>query len=46
MENRSKVEITACSALGGKPTLDSGTGGRLILVDGTARAELEVVVDV
>jgi len=46
IEKRSKVDITACSALGGRPTLAFGMGGRSILVDGTARAELEVEVDV
>jgi hypothetical protein len=46
IEKRSKVDITACSALGGRPTLPLEIGGRWILVDGAARAELEVEVDV
>lgn len=40
------MEITACSALGGRPILASGIGGRCILVDGAARAELEEEVEV
>jgi hypothetical protein len=46
IENKSKVDITACSALGGRPTLAFGMGGRWIMFDGAARAELEVEVDV
>jgi hypothetical protein len=47
IENKSKVEITACSALGGNPTLlASGIGGRWMLVEGSARAELEDEVEV
>jgi len=39
--------MTACSALGGRPTLSLDIGGRWILVDdGAALAELEFEVDV
>jgi len=38
--------MTACSALGGKPTLSLDIGGLWILVDGIALAELEFEVDV
>ena len=46
IENKSKVDMTACSALGGKPTFSLDIGGRWILVDGIALAELEFEVDV
>ena len=46
IENKSKVDITACSALGGRPTLLLGMGGLWMFVDGAALAELEVEVDV
>jgi len=46
IENKSKVDITACSALGGRPTSLLGMGGLWMFVDGAALAELEVEVDV
>ena len=47
IENRSNVEMTACSALGGRPILVGvGVGGREILVELDALAKLDDEVQV
>jgi hypothetical protein len=47
IENRSNVEMTACSALGGRPTLVGvGIGGREMLVEPATLANLDEEVEV